>query len=141
MTDHPDLTDPKTFKSWSKETVRYGDLDPVGHANNASYASYLETARVDLIKQLDGFYENNQDTALVQLNISFIKELPIGAKLDVGISIGKIGNSSVELYSSIFCDGVCHASSYAVTTMFDKKKRKSIPVPQTLRDQLSKFQA
>jgi acyl-CoA thioester hydrolase len=32
--------------------VRYGDLDPQGHVNNARYLTYLEQARIGYIRHL-----------------------------------------------------------------------------------------
>lgn len=135
-----DQTNPDIYTNWGKEHVRYGDLDPVGHANNVSFARYFESGRVNIIKKLDGFYNNNQDTAIVQLNITYIKELHLDDQIDVGAKIGKIGNSSVEILSALFCRGECVATAYGVVVMFDKIKRKSIPIPDYLREQLIKLQ-
>lgn len=139
MTDI-DLTNRDIYTNWCKEHVRYGDLDPVGHANNVSFAVYFETGRVNIIKMMDGFYDNNQDTAIVQLNIRYIKELKLGAQIDVGAKIGKIGNSSVEILSGLFSNGECVATAYGVVVMFHRIERKSIPIPDYLRQQLIKFQ-
>ena len=35
------------------DNVRYGDLDPNQHVNNAVYATYFETGRVTLMKDRD----------------------------------------------------------------------------------------
>jgi len=33
-------------------SVRYGDLDPQGHVNNAGFLTYMEGARVSYIRRL-----------------------------------------------------------------------------------------
>ena len=34
-----------SYKKWSKEILRYSDLDPVGHVNNNAYGQLVENAR------------------------------------------------------------------------------------------------
>jgi acyl-CoA thioester hydrolase len=35
------------------EIIRYGDLDPQGHVNNAVFATYFESGRVAVFRQPD----------------------------------------------------------------------------------------
>ena len=41
-----------TFCFYHPIEVRYGDLDPQGHVNNAKYMTYMEQARVAYIRHL-----------------------------------------------------------------------------------------
>ena len=142
MTDYSqlDLTDRSLYKHWSKEYVRYGDLDPMGHANNAAYATFFEGARVQLLKLINGMGPEKHNTAVVQLNISFLKEMASHQEMDIGIFLGKIGNTSCEVYSAIFVGDVCTATSYSVGVMFDIEARKAMPIPDDMRDKFSQFQ-
>jgi len=54
--DDPDAGD-GTTREFSFETtvdVRYSDVDTYGHVNNATYATYLEEARVDYLDTVLG---------------------------------------------------------------------------------------
>ena len=58
------------------EVVRYGDLDPQGHVNNAVFATYLESGRVAMFRARDlciGVAIAN--FALARLAIDFLREL------------------------------------------------------------------
>ena len=139
MIDKEILSQKEFYKFWAKDSVRYGDLDPVGHANNAAYSTYFESARVDLLSAMKSQYMDLYNTAIVQLNISFLKELKLGLQMDIGVTLGKIGNSSLELYSAIFVDDVCHATSYGVTVNFDTQKRQSAPIPEEIKELLKPY--
>ena len=41
-----------TFNFYHPIEVRYADLDPQGHENNARFFSYVEQARVNYVKSL-----------------------------------------------------------------------------------------
>ena len=44
MTDFV-ATERSSYKKWSREILRYSDLDPVGHVNNNAYGQLVENAR------------------------------------------------------------------------------------------------
>ncbi len=135
------LKDKTLYPFWIKEHIRYGDLDPVGHANNASYATYFESARVKLLSRLKGAIneeKSSHDTAIVQLNISFMKELNLHDEIEVGVKIGKISSRSFHIHSAIFKENICHATADAVAVLIDKEKRCAVSLPQETRDFLEK---
>ncbi len=130
------------YKFWGCEHVRHADIDSLGHANNAAYSTYFETGRVQALDAIrkplnDGQYHH---TAIVELQISFLKEMHQGAPIDIGVTIGKIGNSSFEIISALFIGEVCHATSTCTLVYFDTKKRKSSPLPNAIRQGFIQFQ-
>ena len=50
MTDHRTLPTRASFRFWWPMTVRWGDMDAMGHVNNIMLFQYMESARV-------GFFE------------------------------------------------------------------------------------
>ncbi len=64
------------FPFVSRQHVRFSDCDPLGHANNASYSSYLEEARIGVLGDLGDFI-------LARVEIDFRAPLRIGAEIDV----------------------------------------------------------
>jgi hypothetical protein len=52
MPNDPRLQLRESYPLWTAELVRFGDTDRLGHVNNAKYATYLETARVELMQRL-----------------------------------------------------------------------------------------
>ena len=42
------ITSREFYPYWIDESVRFADLDPLGHVNNAAISTYFESARVAL---------------------------------------------------------------------------------------------
>lgn len=136
------LTSRDFYQFWGCEHVRHADIDSLGHANNAAYSTYFETGRIQALDAIrkplnDG---KRHHTAIVELQISFLKEMHQGAPIDIGVTIGKIGNSSFEIISALFVGDTCHATSTCTLVYFDTEKRKSAPLPNPIRDGLATFQ-
>ena len=47
-----DLADQKSYRHWTRVSIRFGDEDRMGHVNNAAYTVWLESARVGYLETL-----------------------------------------------------------------------------------------
>jgi acyl-CoA thioester hydrolase len=109
--------------------VRFADLDPNQHVNNAVYATYFETGRVTLVKDRStGLMPDGFGWVLVRLDIHFRAELRWPDRLEMGLGLTKFGRTSVTLDQVVFSDGKCVASAQAVTVLFDEATRKPTPL-------------
>lgn len=134
-----DLQDRSIYRAWTSHTIRYNDLDPLGHVNNAVYSTFVEAGRTALLQPL--FTENASlkiDTVIVRSVMDFHKELRYPGAVDIGTSVLRIGKTSVVFANGIFGreTGVCHASGEAYLVFFDLVERKSTPPPKVFRDAL-----
>src|ERR1700754_184000 len=67
------------------DNVRYADLDPNQHVNNAVYASYFETGRVTLMKDRSyGLMPAGLAWVMVRLGIPFRAAQPSPRTLQLG---------------------------------------------------------
>ena len=85
--------------------VRYGDLDPQGHLNNAKYLTYFEQARVQYFEEL-GLFSKDQsfmDIGVIIADIHIQYEAPVflGAAIKVGVRTVNIGNKSITIEQTI----------------------------------------
>jgi Predicted thioesterase len=49
------------MKSRIEIQIRYGDIDALGHVNNAIFLTYFELGRVDILNKInDGFLQTRQ---------------------------------------------------------------------------------
>jgi acyl-CoA thioester hydrolase len=107
------------------DNVRYADLDPNQHVNNAVYATYFETGRVTLVKdRANGLMPAGLAWIMVRLDIHFRAELRWPSSIEMGLGLSKFGRTSVTLDQVVFCEGTCIASAQAVTVLIDEATRK-----------------
>ena len=132
---HPDSWRTRDFyKFWHGEQVRFADLDPMGHVNNNSYGVYVEGARVALISSVvPDFWQQPIATVLKAIHIEYHTELRYPNKLDIGVRLVKMGNSSVNTAVGIFSGTTCHATALSTGVIVDRKAMQPIPVPEQLR--------
>ena len=107
-------------------TTRWRDLDAFQHVNNAVYATYIETARVDLFKRW-GIPGSNTGKSIIMasLQIDYYLQLKHPSVLTIGQKIIKIGNTSFEIESVIFDkeqNVICRSLVVAVCFDFDIQK-------------------
>jgi acyl-CoA thioester hydrolase len=111
------------------DNVRYSDLDPNKHVNNAVYATYFETSRVTLLRSGDrGLMPRGFSWMLVHLAIDFRAEMHWPGRFDLGIGIVKLGRTSSTFEQVVFANGVCTASAETVTVLVDAETRKPTPL-------------
>src|ERR1700755_849886 len=90
------------------DNVRFADLDPNQHVNNAVYASYFETGRVTLVKDpKNGLTPAGVAWMMVRLDMHFRAELRWPNQIEMGLGLSKFGRTSVTFDQVIFCEGRC----------------------------------
>ena len=120
------------------DNVRYGDLDPNKHVNNAVYATYFETSRVTLLRSGDrGLMPKGLSWMLVHLAIDFRAEMHWPGSFELGIGVSKLGRTSARFAQVVFAGDVCTASAEAVTVLVDAATRKPTPLTP---DIIARFQ-
>lgn len=131
MTDRSSDATPRLedFPYRLSDNVRFADLDPNQHVNNAVYASYFETSRVMLVKDVgNGLMPAGYSWVLVRLDIHFRAELHWPNPIEFGLGVIKLGRTSAAYSQVVFSNGRCIASAVATTVMVDHQSRKPSPL-------------
>ena len=111
------------------DNVRFADLDPNQHVNNAAYATYFETGRVTLVKDRScGLTPPGLGWMLVRLDIHFRAELRWPGSIEMGLGVAKFGRTSLTFDQVVFSEGKCVASAQSVTVLIDESMRKPTPL-------------
>jgi acyl-CoA thioester hydrolase len=72
---------------------------------------------------------------------SFLQELSFPEVVEVGVAIGKIGNSSLRYELAIFKQNqpLAAAQGHFVHVFVDRESRQTVAIPQTMRDVLAEY--
>ena len=123
--------------------TRWGDNDIYGHVNNVIYYSYFDTAANALLIQKTDFDIHHSPIIGLVVNSScqFLEELTYPEIIEVGVAIAKIGNSSLTYDLAIFKQGKLQASAQGqfVHVFVERETKKSITIPQEMRDALKPY--
>jgi len=117
--------------------TRWRDLDAFQHVNNAEYATYIESARVDLFERW-GIPGSNTGKSIIMasLKIDYLAQLKHPTSMTIGQRVSRVGSTSFDIESVIFdasASPVCHAVVVAVC--FDFNKQIAVPVyPSIVKD-------
>jgi len=112
------------------DNVRFADLDPNQHVNNAVYATYFETGRVTLMKDRGyGLMPEGLAWIMVRLDMHFRAELRWPGTIEMGLGVSRFGRTSVTFDQVVFSEGKCVASAQSVSVLIDETTRKPTPLP------------
>ena len=115
------------------DNVRFADLDPNQHVNNAVYATYFETGRVSLMKDSSyGLMPDGVTWIMVRLDMHFRAELRWPGTIEMGLGVTKFGRTSVTFDQVVFSKGICVASAQSVSVLLDEATRKPTPLTEEI---------
>lgn len=118
------------FPHRAMDIIRLGDLDHQNHVNNAVFATYLETGRVNFMRDVfGGLRFADKSFVVARLEINFLKELHWPGTVAACTGVERIGKSSVTYAQAVFHDGECAASGRTVMVFTDRATRRSVPMP------------
>ena len=117
-----------------RETVRFRDVDAMGHVNNAVFLTYLEEAR---IAYLNPFGAEVGNMILARVEIDFRAPLRSGDEIEIGVRPKTVGTKSFELEYEVRSDDSVAAEAKTVIVSFDYESGRSVDVPESWREALA----
>ena len=112
------------------DIIRFADLDPQGHVNNAVFATYFESGRVAMFRTPDlGIGVPDATFVLVRQEIDFLNELRWPGNVEIGTALAELGRSSFTVTQAIFHGETCAAAGRATIVMLDMATRRPRPLP------------
>jgi acyl-CoA thioester hydrolase len=88
------------------EQVRFRDLDPMGHVNNAVFLTYIEQARVAFLAEV-GAATGLEDMNLIvaRVEIDFKAPVRLGQEVEIAVHATRFGTKSFDLDYELRVDG------------------------------------
>lgn len=131
---HADAPAPQPFRvhvHTSVQTIRWGDMDALGHVNNTLFFRYMEQARSEWIHERaeGGGEDPGQGTVLVYATCEFLAPLTYPATIEVRMFLGEPGRSSCMTYYEIWKGERLCANGTAKLVWVTLATGKSSPIP------------
>ncbi len=122
------------FPHWTTIPIRFRDLDPLNHVNNAIFSTYFEEARINFIQEVDRLADQLQhgfSFVLANIEISFVHPVEYPADLLIGSGIKTMGNTSITSFQAIYTSEGKKLASVAEAhgVWFDLEKQRPVKLP------------
>jgi len=127
--------------------IRWSDLDPLGHVNNAVFVTYFEISRGTYMLNASPKWNWKNDMFLIgNVTVNYLKELTLySVNPIVSVRTKKIGTKSFVLeyrVSSTNLNGenVVHAVGETTQIMFDMRSKTTIEIQDWLKEHLTAYE-
>lgn len=123
-------------------TVRWGDMDAMGHVNNTLFPRYLEEGRVSFMNHLNMFGDaqpfGNSGPILAAITCNFRQQLVWPAQIRVQVAVAKLGTKSMTLNNRLLnkADGSVVTDGTATLVWFDFETQQTEALPDAVREAL-----
>ncbi len=120
------------------DKLRYGDTDRQGHVNNAVFATFLETGRVELLYN-EALADQGAAFVIARLELDFLAEVNWPGEVEIGTAVLDVGRSSFKLFQKVFQDGKPVAQAVTVIVQMSESSRKSQLLSERARVRLQEL--
>tara|TARA_R110000823_G_scaffold139607_2_gene269453 strand:- start:4246 stop:4680 length:435 start_codon:yes stop_codon:yes gene_type:complete len=124
-------------------TTRWSDNDIYGHINNVIYYSYFDSVANRYLIEEGGLDIGDGSIVgyVVDSGCKYHAPLAYPQKLEAGLCVEKLGNSSVRYGIAIFAEGEQRASAHGhfVHVFVERAVNRSVPIPENLRSALERL--
>lgn len=134
---------PEHYHHHIQLTVRFADLDVMGHLNHAKYLTYMEQARILYIQEICGFKGTWEQFGVILANATCDYHMPVAfaEAISVYTRCSRLGGKSFDFeYLLQNKVGETVATGKTVLVAFDYETQQTIAIPQVWRDKISDYE-
>jgi acyl-CoA thioester hydrolase len=117
-----------------RETVRFRDLDAMGHMNNAVYSTFLEQARLAFLEPQGAEVSS---MILARAEIDFRSPVELGETVEISVTPGRVGTKSFELTYVMSAGDRIVAEARTVLVAYDYEHARSVEIPAEWKERLA----
>ncbi|CEG58927.1 acyl-CoA thioesterase [Legionella fallonii] len=128
MTDKKITVHQKTFD------IAWGDMDALGHVNNARYFDYFQEARIEWLRDLNITLTEKIGPVVIHVACTYFKPVIYPATVTLRSSVDSLGNSSMIMDHDLYQNEVLMAQGISKVVWVDYVQGKSVPLPEKVRD-------
>lgn len=122
-------------------TTRWHDNDVYGHVNNVTYYSFFDSAVNSYLIEVGGLdiHAGSVVGFVVSSSCDYFASIAFPERIEIGLRVGKLGNSSVQYELAVFKAGeaqACAAGRF-VHVFVDRSSNRPVSIPPQLREALA----
>jgi acyl-CoA thioester hydrolase len=121
-----------------KVPVQWGDLDALGHVNNARFFTWFESARIAYFTKLD-MAPGEVGPILASTSCDFKRAIHYPSDIEVGARVVKVGRTSVTMEYAVWLadrpDELC-AVGVGIVVLVRYANMEKVEVPPSARAQI-----
>lgn len=122
-------------------TTRWHDNDLYGHVNNVTYYSYFDSAVNAYLIEVGGLDIHGGAVVgfVVSSSCDYFASIAFPERIEIGLRVGKLGNSSVQYELAVFKAGedeACAAGRF-VHVFVERQSNRPVTIPEPLRTALT----
>ena len=133
------------YRHFQPIITRWHDNDIYGHVNNVTYYSFFDTAVNTYLIEQGGLDIHDGEVVgfVVSSACDYFASISFPERIEIGLRVGKLGNSSVQYELAVFKAGeeeACAAGRF-VQVFVDRASNQPVPIPGMLREALQRLVA
>jgi acyl-CoA thioester hydrolase len=132
----------RDLKFTHRVSVRFRDLDAMGHAHHTLPIVYFEEARAAYWRQVAGRPKlEDIDYVLAEVRVQFKQRVLYPGELVVRMGTVHVGNASFVMhYELVDAEGAVLATGETTQVMYDYATARSMRVPADVRERIMRFE-
>ena len=141
------MTDLSDFRHRVNLTVRFADLDVLGHVNHAKYLTYMEQGRILYVQDVCSWAGNWNMLGMIlaKASVDYQQPLTFAQELAVLTRCSRLGGKSFDLEYALveLTDGdlgAVVATGLTVMVAYDYQQNQTIPVPDDWREKILAYE-
>lgn len=129
------------YRHFQPISTRWHDNDIYGHVNNVTYYSYFDSAVNAYLIEVGGLDIHNGEVVgfVVSSSCDYFASIAFPERIEIGLRVAKLGNSSVQYELAVFKQGedeACAAGRF-VHVFVERASNRPLPIPERLRAALA----
>ena len=132
------------FSIITRHNVAWGEMDALGHVNNARYFTWFESARIAYFDAIGLIHDEPDSVGPILRSTSCLFHHPVKypSEVLIGTNVTKVGNSSFHMsYRAVEAASPSEpvAEGEGVVVIVDYAAGRSVPIPGDVREAIRKI--
>jgi acyl-CoA thioester hydrolase len=132
------------YKYKTPISIRFSDIDAVGHVNNAIYLTYFEVARFNYWRDVIDWNFTENGIIVGRAEVHYLKPVMLHDQISCGVRVVRIGNSSFDVMHILIrtnasgVEEICTVGK-TVCVSYDYTVNKPVRIPPHARNKMIEY--